>query len=189
MVVKQGEIRQLERIEEGFLRELLKTSKGCPIAQLYLEVGQAPARYEIIKIRLLFLKYILNQSKESLVSKFLEIQMETAAKGDWISICIENLKELRINETLEEIEKMSHYKFKNLLNERTKNAALIYLTNKQGIKGHEIKYSDLQMSDYLLPNSQDMTIKVKNICHEEYDDKYSIKFFFLKDNTQMCVWR
>ena len=40
--LKEGEIRQLERIEEGFLRELLKTSKGCPIAQLYLEVGQAP---------------------------------------------------------------------------------------------------------------------------------------------------
>ena len=56
---------------------------------------------------------------------------------------------------------MSHYIFKRLLDEWTKNAALIYLTNKQGIKGHEIKYSDLQMSDYLLPNSQDMTINVK----------------------------
>ena len=38
--------------------------------------------------------------------------MEAAAKGDWISMCIENLKELKINETLEEIGEM----FKKLLN-------------------------------------------------------------------------
>ena len=56
--LKESELRQLERIEERFLRELLKTSTGCPITQLYLEVGQYPARYEIFKIRILYLKYI-----------------------------------------------------------------------------------------------------------------------------------
>ena len=61
--LKQSELRQLERIEDGFLRELFKTSTGCPIIQLYLEVGQYPARYEIFKILILYLKYILNQLK------------------------------------------------------------------------------------------------------------------------------
>ena len=34
--LKESELRQLERIEEGFLRKLIKTTKGCPITSLYL---------------------------------------------------------------------------------------------------------------------------------------------------------
>ena len=45
--LKECEIRQIERIEEGYLRQILKTTKGCPIVQLYLSVGQVPARFEI----------------------------------------------------------------------------------------------------------------------------------------------
>ena len=80
--LKEKEIRQLERIEEGFLRELLKTSKGCPIIQLYLEVGLIPARYEIIKIRLLFLKDILNQNQDSRIYRFLKIHFKSSVQGN-----------------------------------------------------------------------------------------------------------
>jgi hypothetical protein len=68
--LKECEIRQLERIEEEFMRKLLKTSKGCPIVQMYAELGQIPARFEIVKLRLLFLKYILNQNPDSLIYNF-----------------------------------------------------------------------------------------------------------------------
>ena len=37
--IKETEMRALERIEEYFLRRLFKTTKGCPISQLYLEAG------------------------------------------------------------------------------------------------------------------------------------------------------
>ena len=80
--LKEQEIRNLERIEEEFLRELLKTSKGCPITQIYLEVGLIPARFEIIRIRLLFLKNILNQSEESMIVKIFKLQIESPVKGD-----------------------------------------------------------------------------------------------------------
>ena len=52
--LKETELRALERIEENFLRQLLKTSEGCPIAQLYLEVGHKPTRFEIFRMRLYF---------------------------------------------------------------------------------------------------------------------------------------
>ena len=52
----ESQIRQIERIEEQYLRKLFKTSKGCPIAQLYLESGHIPARFQIFKSRLLFLQ-------------------------------------------------------------------------------------------------------------------------------------
>ena len=58
--LKEKELRAIERIEEMFMRKLLKTSKGCPIVQLYLTLGQVPARFAIMKIRLMFLKYILD---------------------------------------------------------------------------------------------------------------------------------
>ena len=63
--LKESELRKIERIEVNYLRKILKTTKGCPITQLYLEVGQYPARYEIQKMRLLYLKYILEQDEES----------------------------------------------------------------------------------------------------------------------------
>ena len=114
--LKESEIRQLERFEEEFLRELLKTGKGCPITQLYLEVGQTPARYDIIKTRLLYLKYILNQNQDSMLSKFFKIQMKSPSKGDWVSMCLDNLKDLQIESSFEDIEKMSCTQFKNILN-------------------------------------------------------------------------
>jgi hypothetical protein len=45
--LKESEIRQLERIEESYMRQVLKTSRGCPITQMYLELGQIPARFQI----------------------------------------------------------------------------------------------------------------------------------------------
>ena len=53
--LKEPELRQIERIEENYLRQVLKTSKGCPIIQMYLAVGQIAARFEIQKMRLLYL--------------------------------------------------------------------------------------------------------------------------------------
>ena len=92
--LKETEIRQLERIEETFLRKMFKTSKGCPISQLYLESGHIPARFEIQKIRLLFLQYILQENSESRIQKFLLLQLKEPTRGDWASSCLQNLKNL-----------------------------------------------------------------------------------------------
>ena len=159
--LKETEIRQLERIEEGFLRELLKTSKGCPIIQLYLEVGLIPARYEIIRIRLLFLKNILNQNQDSMIFKFLKIQLESLVKGDWTTTCKENLIELDIEESFEDIQKMSITRYKNLLKKKVRCAALCYLTERQRNKGGDIQYPELQMAEYLLPNNSGLSIEDK----------------------------
>ena len=34
--LKESELRQIERIEEGYLGQIFKTTKGCPITELYL---------------------------------------------------------------------------------------------------------------------------------------------------------
>ena len=73
--LKETELRKIERIEEICLRKILKTTKGCPITQMYLEVGQYPARYEVQKMRLLYLKYILERDEESTLKKFVMPQV------------------------------------------------------------------------------------------------------------------
>ena len=74
----------MERIEECFLRKLLKTGRNCPIVQLYLEVGQIPGMFEMMKMRLLFLKHILDQNQESRIFKIFEAQKLVPTKGDWV---------------------------------------------------------------------------------------------------------
>ena len=141
--LKETELRQLERIEESYLRQVLNTTKGCPINQLYLSVGHYPARFEIQKMRLLYLKYILHENKESLLYKFFTLQLEMPSKGDWASKCLNDLQELRIKDTLDEIRLMSKTQFSKLLKERIKENAFRYLVGKQGSKGSEIIHTDV----------------------------------------------
>ena len=103
--LKEFEIRHIEKIEEGYLRKVMNTSRGCPISQLYLEFGHQPARFEIQKMRLLYFKYILEESEDSLLRKFLKLQLDEPTRGDWASRCLIDLKELRISEPLTEIKK------------------------------------------------------------------------------------
>ena len=67
--LKENELRALERIEEVFIRKLLKTSSGCPISQIDLKTGHVPARFEIYKWRCLFLKHILTENSKSMIYK------------------------------------------------------------------------------------------------------------------------
>ena len=159
--LKETELRQLERIEESYLRQVLKTTKGCPINQLYLCLGQHPARFEIQKMRLLYLKYILHEEESSLLYKFFNLQLDMPTKGDWVSTCQNDLKELKISHTFDEIKLMSKNQFNKLLKERLRENALKYLAGKQGSKGSETIYLDLSMSEYLLPTNSELSIEEK----------------------------
>ena len=75
-----------------FLRKLFKTTKGCPITQLYFEIGQYPARCEIKKLMCLYLKNILNQDENSRLYKFFKLQLDQPTRGDWVSTVIKDLE-------------------------------------------------------------------------------------------------
>ena len=133
--LKEKELRALERIEENYLRRVFKTSKGCPISQLYLEIGHIPARFEIYKMRCMFLKTILNENSESMIYKFIMVQYRSPTRGDWVSSCLKDLAYLNISITLEEIQLMQKNQFKKLLQESIKIKAFQYLVEKRGRKG------------------------------------------------------
>ena len=182
------QLRSIERIEEKFLRKILKTSKGCPIVQIYLECGQWPARFELQKMRCLFLKQILQQDENSQIYKFFQLQLNQPVKGDLVSTCLEDLSQQKIKESLEDIKQMSENKFKKLLKTRIKENAFEYLLKRRGSKGQGIHYSSLEMSEYLLPHNDKLNIdeKKRSIFIKKQDD--SAPLYFGHSNEKcICV--
>ena len=131
------------------------------ITQLYLSVGQYPARFELQKMRLLYLKNILEQDEESKLKKFFNLQIEKPSRGDWASTCINDLKQLNLALSMEEIKLMTKNKFATMLKSKIVKNALTYLIEKQGKKGKEIKYACLEMEEYLQPINNNLSIDQK----------------------------
>ena len=184
--LKENEVRQIERIEESFMRKLLKTNKGCPISSLYLEIGQTPARFEIMKMRLLYLKYILEQPETSNVLQMLRMQLKIPSSGDWASTCVKNLEYLDLKISFEEIKKLPKKTFKNMIKERINQVSLEYLIEKRGKKGREIEYSCLEMSEYLLPFNSNLTTEEKCEIFAVRNRMVNIPFNFSSNCEYKC---
>ena len=183
----ETQMRQIERIEEGFLRQVFKTTKGCPIVQLYLEVGQVPARFECQRMRLLYMKNILQQKETSMIYKMFCLQMEKPTRGDWASTCIDDLRQLGITESLDEIQKMTNTKFNKILKIKSKESALRYLNEKKGKKGKEISYHSIEMAEYLLPYNK-MSISQKRKIFEIRNKMVDIPDNFSSDSIEnVCI--
>ena len=83
--IKEKEFRALENIEEAVLKKIFKTKFSCPWHLLYLEAGIIPAIYQIHRQMLVFLHYILQQPKESLMHKVFKAEKPNPTKGFWVS--------------------------------------------------------------------------------------------------------
>ena len=171
----ETETRQIERIEESYLRQVMKTGRTCPLSEIYLSVGQRPVRYEITRRRLLFLKYILNQDENSITNIFLNIQLKHKRSGDWVSNCQKDIESLKLYMSFQQIKEMKITEFKKVLFKRINEHAFSYLMSKRKSKGTNIIYKSIQMSDYLLPNEV-----IKNI-----NDKQLL--FSLKNDMYLCT--
>ena len=95
-----------------------------------------------------------------------------------------NLKDLNIEESFEEIKLMTKYKFSRLLKSKVKMSALKYLTGKQGSKGKDIVYSSMQMSEYLLPTNEKLTIDEKRRLFAVKNKIISLLIFLREGQNQ-----
>ena len=183
--LKETELRQLERIEENFLRQLFKTSAGCPISQLYLEAGHTPARFAIQRSRLLFLKTILNEKPESKIYQFLQLQFQNPTRGDWGSTCLKDLEYLQIKMSLDEIKAVTVNKFKGMLNKSIEQRALQYLRDKRGSKGIEMNYLKIEMAEYLMPNDEQLTIEGQRYIFSMRNRMVNVPVNFPKNQSEV----
>ena len=119
----------------------------------YLELGIYPIRFEIMKIKIIFLLYILKQEKESMLYKVFKATCENPLKKDFVQTC---KKYLELTFTFEEISEMSNMRFKQLVKQKTEEAGLKYLItekNKQSKIAH-LEYFKLEMQEYLLSGNR-----------------------------------
>ena len=97
------------------------------------------------------MKYILQQSEDSLIFKFFHLQLQSPTKGDWALTCLSDLKNLEISESLEEIKHMTKHKFKNLLKSRIAVNAMKYLLDVIFCVENIFKYVNLMFRSQFTP--------------------------------------
>ena len=83
--LNEKEYRLIESTEEYCLLKFLDSGSQCPRSILCLEFGQIPASFQIKKLMLNYLQYLLQEDKNTLMSKFFNAQCQNPIKNDWVS--------------------------------------------------------------------------------------------------------
>ena len=169
------ETKQLEQIDEILLRKILETPSSSPKCMLYLETGCKPIRFIIQARRLVYLQYILKEDPDSLLSKFFHAQDSQPLKNDWALTCKNDMNELELNYTYEEIRNMSVEKFKNKVNKATTKLALKFLNDEKNklSKVLHIQFSELKLQEYLLPKKT--SVKLAKFIYQARNRMLDVK--------------
>ena len=157
----ETDLLQLEQVDKALWCSQLEVSSTVPYDLVCLELGLEPLRYIIMKRRLIYLQHILKQKETSLIKKFLKTQAIDPKKKDWVKTVKDNLKELDIKLTIEEIEDMPKQTYKKLIKKSIKEISLKYLLRKRNNrngKGMNMVYSKLGMQNYLISEDLDIPI-------------------------------
>ena len=150
-----SEIETLEQVDESLMRRLLEVGLGCPKEMLYLELGCIPMRFTVMTRRIMFLHYILNEEQDSLINKVLQAQINVPSKNDFILGVEEDLDDLEIYLSLEDIKNLSKELLRNFIKQKVDEKALLFL-NQRKLKHSKvlhIKHEKLEMQEYLCPSN------------------------------------
>ena len=88
------DIKDLEKLDETLLKNLIDAPSMTPIPGLYLDLGVYPIGYHIIVKRLMFLQHILKCDDERLISQVFWAQERGPDKNDWCCKSRKTLKHL-----------------------------------------------------------------------------------------------
>ena len=178
------DIRSLEQTDECLLAKILDCDSNTSNVFRYLELGIYPIRYEIMKRKILFLQYILQQEKNSMMFQVFQASKENPLKNDFIHTCNKYLNHLDIKLTFEEISKLSKYKFKQIVKQKVAEAGFKYLLEEKSrqTKIIDISYSKLEIQEYLVEGNKNtelskvifkargMTLDFKTLKKWKYKD-------------------
>ena len=85
--LSEKDIRGLERTDEILLSKILDSEANTSNTLKYLELGIYPIRFEIMKRKIIFLQYILQQEKDSMLFKVFKATCENPVKNDFVKTC------------------------------------------------------------------------------------------------------
>ena len=171
----EKDIRILERCDEILLSKILGSDSNSSNAMKYLDLGVAPLRFEIMKRKLSFLQYILQQNKDTMLHQVVKATWDNPLNNDFVMTCKKYLEVLEINLTFEEIQLMSKFSFSQIVKKQMKIAAFAYLKAQQQ-KQDKIKsiiFTKLEMQDYLA--NGDRNINVSKLIFKARGETLDIK--------------
>ena len=98
--VTEKHYRAMESIEESVLKKLFHIKRSCP---RHLEACLVPARNQIHRQVLNYLKYILNQPINSILHRIIESMRKNPKRGYWASSALKLIEKYELNLTLQEM--------------------------------------------------------------------------------------
>ena len=75
------DVRILEQCDEMLLNKILDCDSNSSNAMKYLDLGVVPIRFEIMKRKLGFLQYVLQQNKETMIYKIICVYLQKVYKN------------------------------------------------------------------------------------------------------------
>ena len=182
------DIRSLEQTDEILLSKILDCEANTSNVFKYLELGIYPVKFEIMKRKILFLHYLLNQEKSSMIFKVLQATRDNPVKNDFVKTCEDYLSALKINLSFEQLGDLSNWSVKKLVKEKTAEAAFNYLVEEKckQVKISHIQYKELEIQDYLMEGNRNndvaklifkarsMTLNIKTQKKWKYKDDICI---------------
>ena len=117
-------VSDLEQVDEALLRKIMEAPAKTPVEALYLELGATPIRYLLMMRRILYLHHILHQDPDSMLFKVLTAQIEAPVKGDWVHLVKQDILDLKLDLTIENIATMSKHQIKMASKKRRKSRGI-----------------------------------------------------------------
>ena len=158
------EMDDLEEVDKLLLRRVLDAPASACIESLYLELGLTPIHILIKARRINYLHYLIRLDESEMLRNFFTTQWKHPVKDDWTTQVQNDLQDLKIDLSLEDMKKKSEYSFKRLVKIKMKEFCLDYLLNKKErhSKMDNLHYVELKLQNYL--TDDDISVKeAKNL--------------------------
>ena len=128
--VKEEHLTALESADNDLMRKIFGAHSKTATELFFIETAKLPIRFVISKRRLMYLWNILKQNQNELIRKVFNAQKLVKTKGDWFDMINKEREKYGIEETHEEISKMSKFRFKRIVDKKINSFAFQYLKEK-----------------------------------------------------------
>ena len=173
----KAQFEELEEVDKLLIRRILNAPIYACIESLYLELGLTPIHIIIKGRRIKYLHYLLRLSESEMLFKVFQAQWNHPVKDDWTITVQQDLKDFKINLSLEEIKGKTEWSFKRLVKKKSNEYALDYLLKmkQKHSKMDNLQYEELKIQNYL--KDENITVKeAQNLF------KYRTKVARFKEN-------
>ena len=123
---------EVEEVDRLLIRRIFNAPISACVESLYLELGLTPIHIIVKSRRVKYLHYLLRLKESEMLFKVFQAQLKYPVRDDWTITVKQDLEDLRINLSLEEIKGKSEWSFKKLVKMKTKEYALDYLLKLKG---------------------------------------------------------